>query len=363
MIFTMFIADSKKLAIKYIYNFFIMVSLAIMICFHNKNEKKIEFTLKFLKYLFAGILFLGVLEICGVSYGIRNHFVEWDPIAAQIEYVKHIPVTFFYNPNNYAVFLVLGMTTLAIAFLFSNNKKDKIIYTLLYIIAQINLIFTRSRTAWISIFLIILFCMGFYILKFKNNKRKIFQLTQIFSVTVLVFVLISCIPSMKPYYGKFSTSKFFNFKKQDSTIEQPPIAIGKKGSDNQRVTLMYDVVNGVFYEKHYLGFGPGNIERHIEKMDNTFGVFNVHSLWFEILGNFGILFFLYYIYTYLHIIIKNLMLHSREEMKNSKSLLFACLMFGFIFLSFAPSSIMWYTPFWIVIGLSINYLNLKSNFK
>ncbi|OSB17310.1 hypothetical protein B2H94_14150 [Clostridium sporogenes] len=364
MIFTMFIAESKKLAIKYIYNFFIMVSLAIMICFHNKSEKNLELTLKFLKYLFGGILFLGILEICGISYGIRNHFVEWDPMAAQIEYVKHIPVTFFYNPNNYAVFLVLGMAALAISFLFSDNKKDKMIYASLYFIAQINLIFTRSRTAWISIFLIILFCMGFYMLKFKNNKRKILQLTQIFSVTVLVFVAISCIPSMKPYYGKFSTSKFFNFKKQDTAIEQPPIAIGKKGSDNQRITLMYDVVHGVFYEKHYFGFGPGNIEKHVEKMNNTFGVFNVHSLWFEILGNFGILFFLYYTYIYLHIIIKNLVLHSRErQSQNPKLLLFACLMFGLIFLSFAPSSIMWYTPFWIVIGLSINSINLKSSLK
>ncbi|MCW7997483.1 hypothetical protein CFK35_05960, partial [Clostridium sp. cpc1] len=53
MIFTMFIAESKKLAIKYIYNFFIMVSLAIMICFHNKSEKNLELTLKFLKYLFG----------------------------------------------------------------------------------------------------------------------------------------------------------------------------------------------------------------------------------------------------------------------------------------------------------------------
>ncbi len=127
---------------------------------------------------------------------------------------------------------------------------------------------------------------------------------------------------------------------------------------------MYDVVHGVFYEKHYFGFGPGNIEKHVEKMNNTFGVFNVHSLWFEILGNFGILFFLYYTYIYLHIIIKNLVLHSRErQSQNPKLLLFACLMFGLIFLSFAPSSIMWYTPFWIVIGLSINSINLKSSLK
>ncbi len=46
-------------------------------------------------------------------------------MAAQIEYVKHIPVTFFYNPNNYAVFLVLGMAALAISFLFADNKKIK----------------------------------------------------------------------------------------------------------------------------------------------------------------------------------------------------------------------------------------------
>ncbi len=103
---------------------------------------------------------------------------------------------------------------------------------------------------------------------------------------------------MKPYYGKFSTSKFFNFKKQDTAIEQPPIAIGKKGSDNQRITLMYDVVHGVFYEKHYFGFGPGNIEKHVEKMNNTFGVFNVHSLWFEILEFWDIILLILYIHLF-----------------------------------------------------------------
>ncbi len=83
---------------------------------------------------------------------------------------------------------------------------------------------------------------------------------------------------------------------------------------------MYDVVHGVISEKHYLGFGAGNIEKYVEKMNNTFGVLNVHSFWVEMLGDFGIAIFLYIIYIYISMIRDGLKAYYYEQVKYKNTL-------------------------------------------
>lgn len=363
MIATTFVSADKKLAVKYIYNCAIMASLLLMMFIENNSINKLKNTFKFLSYIFGGILFTGVLQIIGLSCGLRNHFEEWDPTSfGQIDYVKHIPVTFFYNPNNYAVFLVLGMTALIIGFLYTKNKRIKFAYALLYFVAHINLIFTRSRTAWISVFLVILFCIAVYILKLKTNKDKIKNLITIFLLTFGVFWILSTVPYMKPFYGKMASFNIFHFKGADS--EKPIVVIGQKGSDNQRYTLAYDVMHGVFYEKNILGFGPGNIEKYVEKMDNTYGVLNVHSLWLEILGNFGIVFFIYFVIMYINIILDNVLVYKTVKEKYREfNLIGASLCFGLAFLTFAPSSVMWYPPFWMSLSIGVRMATINENMR
>lgn len=371
MLFSFFLAGDKKLAIKYIYNFAIMSSLLIMVILENRSRKIMNKTLRLLEYIYMGILCLGTLEIFGVRYGLRNHFAEWDPIAAQISYVKKIPVVFFYNPNNYAVFLVIGMTVLFSAWLFSKNKNRRITYLFLYFASQVNLIFTRSRTAWVSIFITLFFATIFYAFGKNRDKVKVKKLFALGTFTMVVFVGLSFIPNMQPFYGKITGSKLlgklniWNAQYQPNAEDEQLLQLGKKGSTNQRYTLLYDVAHGVFVEKHYLGFGPGNIEKYVEKMDNTFGVVNIHSLWFEILGNFGIGIALYVIYIYLSMILDNIKSYYYASEDSKKySIMFASTSFGVIFLAFAPSTIMWYPAFWIVVGMTVTLaINNKKLIK
>lgn len=373
MLFSFIIAQDKKLSIKYIFDFFIMLFLMIMVIYENKSKVKIHKSLIFLKYLYMGILFLGILEMFGIRYGVRNHFEEWDPIATQISYVKRIPVVFFYNPNNYAVFLVIGMTIIIAALLFTKNKYEKILYFILYLISQLNLIFTRSRTSWTTVFIVLLFMIAFYLLPRNRNMKNVKKLIVSAFVTMAVFVGISFIPNMQPFYGKitgsslFSKLNIFNSQYQPNLQDQKLLQLGKKGSDNERYTLIYDVVHGVVMKRHYLGFGAGNIENYIKSMNNTFGVLNVHSLWFEILGNFGIAIFLYTMYIYICIIKDPLKNYFNLDTELKKySIMFSSNIFGIIFLSFGPSTIMWYPPFWISLGMSLaiivgNGKSIKNN--
>ncbi|MBV4415854.1 O-antigen ligase family protein [Clostridium tyrobutyricum] len=367
MLFSVLIAQDKKLAVKYVFNFFIMFSLLVMIFWENRSKDIMCRTLSLLQYIYMGILFLGVLEMFGIRYGVRNHFEEWDPISTQISYVKKIPVVFFYNPNNYAVFLVMAMTILIVAWLFTKNKFKKRLYIVLYFISQINLIFTRSRTSWITIFAVIIFMILFYCLSKNKDKFNIIKLVSTAVVTLGIFVGLSFIPNMQPFYGKITGSTLLsklniaNYKYQPDLEDQKLLELGKKGSDNERYTLMYDVVHGVISEKHYLGFGAGNIEKYVEKMNNTFGVLNVHSFWVEMLGDFGIAIFLYIIYIYISMIRDGLKAYYYEQVKYKKYfIMFSANLFGIIFLCFGPSTIMWYPPFWISMGMSLALIVGKS---
>ncbi|WP_406769376.1 O-antigen ligase family protein [Candidatus Clostridium stratigraminis] len=361
MVITTFIAADKKLAIKYIYNYIIMALLAMMIFVENNTISKLKNTLKYLLYIYGGILFTGLLQIAGITCELRNHFEEWDPESfAQLPYVNKIPVTFFYNPNNYAVFLVLSMTVLMVAYLYTKNKKEKTVLSIFYLISLINLIFTRSRTAWASLFLIIVFCIAIYLIKERRNIINVKRLTGIFIASLMVFFVLSTVPAMEPFYGKLATTSIFHFF-GSSKNKQPVLIIGNKGSDAERYTLAYDVIHGIFKDKNYFGFGPGNVEKYVEKMNNTYGVLNVHSLWLEMLGDFGIIFFIYFLIIFLYVIKENVFVsYSEEERGGQFFTTSAALFFGLVFLSFAPSSIMWYTPFWITIGIAYRTASMRT---
>ncbi|OFI05788.1 teichuronic acid biosynthesis protein TuaE [Clostridium acetireducens DSM 10703] len=370
MILSVLLATDKKMAIKYIFNFCIMISLLLMFVFENINQHVIKKTLNFLQYVYVGIISLGLLEIFGIRYGTRNHFAEWDAIAFQIHYVKRIPVVFFYNPNNYAIFLVIGMILTGMQIIFSKNKKKRYIYISIYVLSQINLIFTRSRTAWLTIFIAFMFCAAFYYIKGKEDSKRIGKsVLKLACFTLIIFLAISFIPGMQPYYGKITGSKLlsklnisgFEYKSPD---DEKLLALGKKGSSNQRFTLLYDVIHGVIVKKNYLGFGAGNIENYVESMANTYGVLNIHSLWFEILGNFGIAIFLYTIYIYLSMIyncLKNYKF-ANEEMKKYL-IMISTATFAFIFLAFAPSTMMWYPAFWMTLGMTIALIKYNKLLK
>lgn len=356
IIFSILIAADLKMAVRSSINYIIMINFILMIIIENRKYEKLKNSFKFFTWIYTGIVLLGIFEICGFKFGARNHYVDLGLMVQQYPFLKHVPEVFFYNPNNYAVLLVLGMTAIYIKRIFSKNSYNKWFYNILFLVSQINLIFTTSRTAWITIFVIYFIAFIFFIIK---KELKLANKTIKFgAATLLIFVIFSFIPSMTPYYGKFNSTpilkklNLYNANKPEEE-NKAMVTIGDQGSLNERITLIYDVIDGVIIHKHYLGFGVGNIGNYIKYKDNTFGIYNVHNFWFEILGDFGAGIFIYLIYIYLNLIFDLIKKGAffKDELKCYPNML-ALGLVGFIFLAFGPSSVITFEPFWILIGIS-----------
>lgn len=350
-------ANNIKLSIQSLVTYVYMISLMLIIIRENKTTDSIYDTIKFLFVIFSSIVLIGTLEVLGFKFGIQTNYVKAGFDVQNISYFKHIPIVFFFNQNNYAVYVVLS--SIIVILLSYENKivNHKFIFLSTYVLSIINLIYTTSRICWVSIFL------GIFMLLFLTISKKNKSLRNVgikyLVLTAFIFGICYIMPQSTVYYGKLANTKIikiFNFTKNNAEVvksENLP-SLGGKGSDNERYTLLKDVLTGVFKKKHYLGFGMGNTLDYIKKVNNTNGVYNPHSMWFEFLGDYGILMLVYYVIIYI-LLIKNLIYNN-----STISVTLGILCFLFIFLAFSPSTVTGFAPFWILLGVSVSQAKLNS---
>jgi hypothetical protein len=139
--------------------------------------------------------------------------------------------------------------------------------------------------------------------------------------------------------------------------------IGKADSENERLTIMYDVLTGVYNGKKVLGFGAGNSMQHLMDMNNTHGIYSVHGLATEIFGDFGVFIILYGAF-YLYLLYKLLMLGLRVDGYNKYIAysLFTSLI-GFTIGSFSPSSVTYFVPNYLLFALCISFIQINEKGK
>lgn len=356
--FSVIISENKSVAIVSIKSHIVSMALFIIAFIEFRELNNVKKVLYFLKFLLIGILFLGFMEILGIRYGMANHFESSNLSIKKYPHIKRVPVVFFFNPNNYCVFLVGSMCVLLGNIIYDNKKIDSI-DSIIYFFCLVNLIFGMSRTAWITLVSTLIFGSIFLLM---GKKKKYFKkiITVLFA-TLVIFYSVSYIPQMKPFYGKVKELKEMNEMEGDIG----GIKVGKEGSINIRTTLIVDVTQGIIKDKHVLGFGPGNTSLYIKKLDNTYGIYNLHSLVLEVVGDYGIIVFLIFVIAYIKKSINLFRKYFSTESYYDKKYIFisGLLMFSLILLSFAPSTVMNFPAFWFLLGIamavgSINKLSI-----
>ena len=182
-------------------------------------------------------------------------------------------------------------------------------------------------------------------------------------VTLIVFYSLSNVSGMSVYYGKFNDTPFLNvlsFNKVD--VGQPIEDFEATGSTGERRSVILDIVNGVFKKGHLKGFGVNNTAMYLKKAGNTNGIINPHSLWFEVLGDFGVGIFLYFIFIYLSLLwdLRKVYLESIENGDYGLTSYLAVSLIGalggFILTAFAPSSVISFTQMWLLFGLAASLI-------
>lgn len=358
---------SKKLAISMSITYAYMFLILLAIVFENKDIKDIKNTFNFLISVSMGILALGTMEIFGIRYGVQTIYDRIHINVLNSEYFRKIPIVFFYNQNNYAVFLIILMSMLLIYSMYMNNKYHRILAYFVFAVCQVNLILTTSRICWVSE--ILMFGFAFFNACLMKSRKAKLHVGKYIAICACVYAIFYFIPTTNIYYGKFANTTILksvrdmtmiNNDKKDKSGDT--MEIGGAGSDNERYTLILDIASGVVIHKHLLGFGIGNTMYYIKTLKNTHSIVNPHSMWFEILGDYGVFIFIYFAYIY-GSMIKTLNSGIPDKENKKYPLMASTACFVFIITSFAPSTVTGFSPFWILMGLSLSLVFIVNNYN
>lgn len=350
-------AQDKILAVVELLYYGVMFSLVIMIVNENKTKLELKETLRFLGVVSIAVLLMGTFKII-TGIQIEPNSVYLKPgmsMSSMYEPYNRIPTLFFYNPNNFSLVIVIILVAFSIL-LVSNKKYNKCLIGTIIYLSELNIVFSRSRTAWIASGVIFVFLAILLLMKKQWKKATIILIPLLlFPIT---FKSAEVIESSKFLYEKLSELDNNIVDEGGQIIEGTNISIGSNGSINVRATLYIDILQGVFKEKNYLGFGAGNVNEYIKARDNTHGRYDPHCWWLEILGDFGIIGFVSFTLCYFIIAFRCFIRFLSNKSLQYTSLLALGLLAATFILVFSPSSVLRIIPFWIVIAISIVVSNL-----
>lgn len=346
-------AINKADVLKYIIIYAMMLLLLTNIIIFNDNRRNFNITFRILGLMFTVSILVGVVELLfGTQLPVIHYydrFSQYKLSALTLLDLHYRPISFFYNPNNYGTFITICIPFVLYYAFTCKEKLKKVLAFILIILSLIVLVLTTSRATFAAMGLILL-VYAFVLFKEKGIKSLIYPL-----IFVLCFGVIYKNARYLTRHTDLNT-KMSALNKAYLKVEKGDNVVGNDGSIYVRLTILYDVVHGVTTDKHIVGFGAGNTSEYIKYKANTHKTYDPHGWFIEILGDFGIPFTILYVIFYLALI-RALYLKGRLS-NNNKYICYALCtaVAGFFFGSFAPSSVTYFLPHWILFGLSLSPL-------
>ena len=258
--------------------FFVLVAVTCVEFFRRKMVSS-NILIRMCK---AFTLFIGIHNGIGYYEIITRHYSWVSPeLSKTYGFIYgYIPVSVFYNANNYATVLLFGIAIAAIAIKYS-RAFEKFIFIPILVSSIIQIILTLSRANLIAL------SIGFFLflaIKRVRNQNRI--IIAILLVVVGGFILAS------PMGGMLisKVASYFNFKITN-------------GSENLRITLL-EAGWKSFKQSYFLGTGAGNLPVSITLITGIPGG-QLHFWWLDVLFTYGPLIWILYIGCYLRIVKEN----------------------------------------------------------
>lgn len=348
-------SKSKSLSMKYIVIYAMMFAFVFIVIMFNTSKERFYNSLKVVGFVFLLTVVIGMTEaVTGTLLPVKHYF---DSIMNKLTLKELIvlrsrPVVFFFNANNYATFLGIGIPFVMYLLYYARTTVSKLFFGIATLLTFTALVLTNSRSNILAVCLIM---VVYTIIIFKEGKLKALIYPLIIAVA---FTGIYKYSYLMVKHGVEYEQKMI--EKMGSMTKISKADIGEEGSENVRATIIYDVVNGVIKEKRVLGFGAGNTIQHLMDMNNTHGIYSPHGLATEILGDFGVFLIIYGVF-YLYLLYSLLIIGLKRDGLNrfiAYSLLTSLI--GFTIGSFSPSSVTYFLPNYLLFGLSVSFIQINK---
>lgn len=284
-------------------------------------------------------------------FGYQNEIQTILSKAISFDYVHTMPTGFQYNPNDFAVLASLALPF----FLLLRNKYLSLIGSLLIIWLTVA---AGAKIVFIAnIFMIII---SFF---YTFSKKHIFKL--IIPLLFVVFIITNGFGFIQGRNIKINEIQAFCYKMVG--IAPPKYNLQLKETDNsaslRKELLLFGFHKSI--EHKLLGYGGGQSRYQMEKAGGITKdkICNLHCFWLELLFEGGIIYLLVFIVFYIYILL-NLLKIARSNKDNfigssSSSLIIS--LCGFVISSNAPSSVIYFLPMYILLGISISLIKICKN--
>ena len=179
---------------------------------------------------------------------------------------------------------------------------------------------------------------------------------------VLIILLAFFAFSFMLKTNDFLRSRFNQTTGYVGKITSKQFSSSDEGSFSIRFTIIKKLVSPPNALDFFRGFGVGNSREYLRRENIPNDITDPHNWWLEVLGDFGFLFFLCYLFFFISILIKLWKIMKKSKEKFALFIASSCFLslFGFIVASMSPSTIAYFIPQWILISISIITINLFS---
>lgn len=268
-------ADSSMDAFRHIFFLLTGVMVIWFTVFYAAGEQD----LKSLFYSFLGV----VLIFLGASLWEHHFRYNLGFGGSGIFFERGIPNGFLGNPNDLATFLALFTPGFFCLIQYSRGILPKIIGLLAVPLSFHIILLTRSRANLLSLGLMVIVFIFFLRPWIYLKKIKIRTLLAVILILLAAFYLI-ILPQESWYF--MEKEKLLLLKQFDSL----------EGSSSVSIRLVLMEKGMVMLKEHYfLGVGAGNVEYHMAPYHElTGGIVNMHNWWAEVLVNYGLPLWFFY---------------------------------------------------------------------
>ncbi|MGN1158069.1 MAG: O-antigen ligase family protein [Agathobacter sp.] len=266
---------------------------------------------------------IGMYEIITNNYLFRT--LSGKDYILYVQLQSRIPIAMMHNPNDYGTLMFIGCYLSLFCLLYS--KKQRLINIVILAFELITLFMSQSRANILALIVSALFV--FFSIDKKAKKSWMY---------VLLFLIVVPIIAVL-YWPNLSSLLQFNF------------VLGVNQSDSIRMGLL---LNGLHYFISSFGFGVGAGQVGYWLSNNPVyfcnNVTDIHNWWAELLVDYGLIFFICYMYYYLHLI-RGCMLRKKSKENGFCYIVLCSLLVGYVIASVSSSSNMIKEHIWILFSI------------